>query len=197
MRWLPEGDRIGRCAVCPRPAKGSIARSTDPVGVPGVAREYERGHLPPAVQTLPRHPAHALVVDRPRQISDLVGDHRVVGSSPAWFVSFLHRKMRHQAWGASLLAPLVHRSHRPGPAQGPADRPAQGRQPRCGRRRGPRHRPGPRPVRGLLAHRAAAGRPGRAAVAAWRRTLPRLVRHLGIDEHRLRSVRWFKDLAGA
>lgn len=29
-----------------------------------------------------------------------------------------------------------------------------------------------------------------------RRTRPRLVRHLGIDEHRFRRVRWFKDQAG-
>lgn len=35
-----------------------------------------------------------------------------------------------------------------------------------------------------------------AALAAWRRTRPRLVRFLGIDEHRFRSVRWFKDHAG-
>lgn len=25
---------------------------------------------------------------------------------------------------------------------------------------------------------------------------PRLVRHLGIDEHRFRSVRWYKNAAG-
>jgi len=36
-----------------------------------------------------------------------------------------------------------------------------------------------------------------AALAAWCRTHPRLVRHPGIDEHRFRSVRWFKDHAGA
>ena len=35
-----------------------------------------------------------------------------------------------------------------------------------------------------------------AALAAWRRTRPRLVRRLGIDEHRFRSVRWFKDRTG-
>jgi transposase len=34
-----------------------------------------------------------------------------------------------------------------------------------------------------------------AVLAAWRKTRPRLVRHLGIDEHRFRSVRWFKDPA--
>lgn len=34
-----------------------------------------------------------------------------------------------------------------------------------------------------------------AVLAAWRRTRPRLVRQLGIDEHRFRSVRWFKDPA--
>jgi len=42
---------------------------------PGVARRYERGDLPPAVQTRRRHPAHALVVDRPRQISDQPPQH--------------------------------------------------------------------------------------------------------------------------
>lgn len=31
----------------------------------------------------------------------------------------------------------------------------------------------------------------------WRRTRPRLVRFLGIDEHRFRSVRWFKDDSGS
>lgn len=36
-----------------------------------------------------------------------------------------------------------------------------------------------------------------AVLAAWRRTRPRLVRQLGIDEHRFRSVRWFKDHAGS
>lgn len=36
-----------------------------------------------------------------------------------------------------------------------------------------------------------------AALASWRRTRPRLVRQLGIDEHRFRSVRWFKDTAGS
>lgn len=34
-------------------------------------------------------------------------------------------------------------------------------------------------------------------LAQRRRTRPRLVTHLGIDEHRFRSVRWFKDDGGA
>ena len=36
-----------------------------------------------------------------------------------------------------------------------------------------------------------------AALEQLRRARPRLVRHLGIDEHRFRSVRWFKDPAGS
>ncbi|MBS4753240.1 transposase [Nocardioides sp. zg-ZUI104] len=35
-----------------------------------------------------------------------------------------------------------------------------------------------------------------STLAAWRRTRPRLVRQLGIDEHRFRSVRWFRDDTG-
>jgi transposase len=35
-----------------------------------------------------------------------------------------------------------------------------------------------------------------AVLTAWRRTRPRLVRQLGIDEHRFRSVRWFRDDTG-
>jgi transposase len=36
-----------------------------------------------------------------------------------------------------------------------------------------------------------------AALQLRRRSRPRLVRHLGIDEHRFRSVRWFKDDDGS
>jgi transposase len=36
-----------------------------------------------------------------------------------------------------------------------------------------------------------------AGLARWRQTRPRLVPHLGIDEHRFRSVRWFKDHTGS
>jgi transposase len=36
-----------------------------------------------------------------------------------------------------------------------------------------------------------------AALHQQRSSRPRLVRHLGIDEHRFRSVRWFKDGAGS
>lgn len=36
-----------------------------------------------------------------------------------------------------------------------------------------------------------------ARLEAQRRSRPRLVRHLGVDEHRFRSVRWFKDQAGS
>lgn len=36
-----------------------------------------------------------------------------------------------------------------------------------------------------------------ARLEAQRRSRPRLVRQLGVDEHRFRSVRWFKDQAGS
>ena len=91
--------------------------------------------------------------------------------------------------------PDVHRGHRRDPEQGQAHDSVEGGDHGRGRRRGPRRVASQYGVSWPTVQRLISA--AALALATRRRQRPRLMAQLGIDEHRFRSVRWFKNEVGS